>query len=339
MLQILLQLLLRVRLAIVPLVHLDLLDVVAILGVRMQHALQQILQHAIELASALVRLPKQLNLGVASGNMLVAILLVLLLLGRHNVLPAFAQLVPPPIGLHRVLEGREASVRGEQNNAERKNVALVRVLLAFQQLWRQVALRAARRLHLLDLVRVVLVHKRGGEPEVRNLEHIRVVEQQVLRLQVAMRNAQRVHRLQSVDHLVEVRARRILVEAAGEHEEVEEFAAAGKLQHRHNALGATPVRLWVLGVLVKLDELNDILVVHLLHHVELANQLLFFRVGNLATIIRQHNLERRLLTRLAMNAQLHFTVTAHAQCIAQHPIVDHAWRSCIALVEFLHLEL
>mmetsp|Transcript_4094 Transcript_4094/g.6968 ORF Transcript_4094/g.6968 Transcript_4094/m.6968 type:complete len:258 (-) Transcript_4094:932-1705(-) len=80
LLQVLPQLVLRVTLAIVPFVRFDLLNIVPVLGIRMQHSLQQVLHNLVKLASAFMRLPKQFDLGLSRRNVLIAVLLILLLL-------------------------------------------------------------------------------------------------------------------------------------------------------------------------------------------------------------------------------------------------------------------
>jgi len=110
---------------------------------------------------------------------------------------------------------------------------------ALKQFRSEIPLRTASCLHLLPLV--LVIDECSGKSKIGNLESIIFIEEQVLRLEIAVSNSQFVHCLQSVDHLVEIRPRRIFVKSIREHQKVEQLTASSKLQNSHNAFCFIPV--------------------------------------------------------------------------------------------------
>jgi hypothetical protein len=137
------------------------------------------------------------------------------------------------------------------------------VALVPEHLGRGVPRRAAERVE--EAVRARVVGERA-EPEVHHLEVARVVDEQVLRLEVAVEHAPRVAEVDGGDELPEVAARDVLLHAPRAHDPREELPAADQLQ-REVDLGARGHHLVELDDVGVGDALHDgDLPLDLLHH-------------------------------------------------------------------------
>jgi hypothetical protein len=149
-----------------------------------------------------------------------------------------------------------------------------------------------------------------AEAEVRDLEVLVLVQQQVLRLQVTMHHALLVTVRDGADELAEVLAGRLLVEAAGAHNLVEKLASLDKLEDKED------VALRCQHLL----ELHHVLVRHLLHDGDL---LLDLRAHVLLLDLRlAEDLDGHLLARLTVDGVLHFAERALAKRLADLILAD-----------------
>mmetsp|Transcript_20003 Transcript_20003/g.67658 ORF Transcript_20003/g.67658 Transcript_20003/m.67658 type:complete len:438 (+) Transcript_20003:397-1710(+) len=142
----------------------------------------------------------------------------------------------PEESRHRgLVEREEARKEDVQNDAARPDVRQEAVVsVVSEHLRRNVVWRAAsgvqQRARAEPLAAV-----QGREPKVRDLEHGVLVEEQILRLEVAVADALPVAVLDAADQLAKVGARGGLVEPAGGDDLVEELAAGDELEDDEDA--------------------------------------------------------------------------------------------------------
>lgn len=152
-------------------------------------------------------------------------------------------------------EGRVGRNQDEERDPGRKEVVHdAVVVLAHEQLWGLKGIGAA------DGLGLVVVGELGGESEVRDLDVVAGVEEDVLRLDVAVDDVGGVQVAQGAYHLVEERPRDGLVERA----ELQDLAQVVRsvLEHQPRT-GFRLSRLLVGCVLDALVEFDDVRVVEL----------------------------------------------------------------------------
>jgi len=117
----------------------------------------------------------------------------------------------------------------EQDNAEGEQIDLLAIVrFACVDLRRHVVMRAKPGVQ--ETGSVSACH-RASEPEVRNLEVEVLIQEEILRLQVSVRNARSVAVVEAVQRLLEVVTGNGLFERSRVSDEVEHLAVAGDAEH------------------------------------------------------------------------------------------------------------
>ncbi|GIX65410.1 ABC transporter ATP-binding protein, putative [Babesia caballi] len=221
--------------------------------------------------------------------------------------------------LVRAVEGREAAQQNVQDHADGPDVALV-VVHALEHLGRNVVRRADLLLHLgVDVA--VRREAKVNDPDV-GVDGLGL-EQQVLRLEVAVHDVLPVHVVDAAQHLLDDFGRVLLREALAAHYLVEQLASRVELRDE----------VVVLFVLEELEDLHDVRVVQRLEHVHLAQQRLVVALALHGAL--NYHLHGVLLAGGAVEAQQHLAEGALAEqlhCLVVLPERavgagdEHAWR-------------
>mmetsp|Transcript_18577 Transcript_18577/g.59407 ORF Transcript_18577/g.59407 Transcript_18577/m.59407 type:complete len:374 (-) Transcript_18577:68-1189(-) len=217
----------------------------------------------------------------------------------------------PEESRHRgLVEREEARKEDVQNDAARPDVRQEAVVsVVSEHLRRNVVWRAAsgvqQRARAEPLAAV-----QGREPKVRDLEHGVLVEEQILRLEVAVADALPVAVLDAADQLAKVGARGGLVEPAGGDDLVEELAAGDELEDDEDA-GARGEHL---------DQVDDVPLLDHLHHSNLLFDLLAHRL--LRHLLLVENLDRHLLSGLSVDCKFDLAKCALAESSSNLVLAD-----------------
>lgn len=111
----------------------------------------------------------------------------------------------------------------------------------------------------LEQARAVSTFNWSGKTQVGNLEHVVSVENQILRLEIAMGVSLLVHEAKAVNQLLEVVASLTLGKATSKSNKVEKFATTNEL--KNNKLDVFASLFGIdLHTLVHFDEANDVAV-------------------------------------------------------------------------------
>mmetsp|Transcript_12991 Transcript_12991/g.30655 ORF Transcript_12991/g.30655 Transcript_12991/m.30655 type:complete len:330 (-) Transcript_12991:97-1086(-) len=168
----------------------------------------------------------------------------------------------PPVVLGGLGEGGVPREQDEEHHPRRPSVRFRAVVWGPpHHLGRHVGPGAA-----LGAAEGVRVGHHGGEPEVGELQTELGIQEQVLRLEVAVENPLAVAELKGGEEGAEVRACEDLLERSSVHEVIEEFPPRGPLQDQHHALdGALAALPRVRYGLLRLVKTEDVRVAEAPH--------------------------------------------------------------------------
>jgi len=209
------------------------------------------------------------------------------------------------LGSRLVFEGQVARDHGEQNDTAGPDVhARAIVLQAVDHFRRRVTGRSARCLqHLVLLVGV-------AEAEIDQSNVFLVVQQQVLRLQISVHDAELVQILDSTNDLLEELAGFCLLKLLLLDDVVEELATADELHDQEE----------LLGRLDDFEKLDDVGVADQLEDVDLARHSLHICIPRNFALFQYFH--RHLFSCDIVNASLDFTEGAFADVFADHIMAD-----------------
>lgn len=168
---------------------------------------------------------------------------------------------------------------------------MAHVRLACRDLWRHIRLGSE---NSVQEACAVTAFNRRCEAEVSDLHVIFRVEQDILRLQIAMAGSLAVNKVQCLQHLAEVEA------ADGwfkmfESNIVEDFTALDKLKDNVVNFFSCSIVGDFIGIFFEIVKAYDVLVVQILIHVDFITKELNRFLGNLR-VLKVENLEGKLVT-------------------------------------------
>mmetsp|Transcript_24622 Transcript_24622/g.50855 ORF Transcript_24622/g.50855 Transcript_24622/m.50855 type:complete len:247 (+) Transcript_24622:1274-2014(+) len=173
--------------------------------------------------------------------------------------------VEPPVAAYRRLEGWVAREHNEEHHASGPHVGLVAVVhLPREDLRRLVRARAAR------CAQELAARVERGEAEISHLELEILVEEDILRLDVAVIHPHTVALAQREEQLLEVRARKRLWKGPAGENVVEELASGSELELEQQHFARVAVLARKGHVRDCTLERQHILVLDLLHRRQLA---------------------------------------------------------------------
>ena len=196
------------------------------------------------------------------------------------------------------VEGWVSSLKGEEDHSEGEEVSVVPLVwLLLKDLWRHVAWCADHRVRESS---AITSFKLAGEAEIDQLDVVVMVEEDVLRLEVSVREALGIDVQEAEEELATVKLDNGLLEGAVIHDVVEEFTTFNKLLHNICDTFLLSVFVDQNGLLFKFYIPDDVLMVKGCRCVDLLfqeSECAFVELGALQV----KNLNRELLIRIRIS--------------------------------------